>query len=70
MRSGSHAGLGAIIGSATGAGILWGLLLLDGDDVEVSTREVGLIGLVGGLSGALIGVGVGALIPRWVPVRH
>jgi hypothetical protein len=69
MRSGTQAGKGFFFGSVAGAGLLLGLVLIDGCDCEMSAGDYAVLGVVGAAGGGAIGALVGAFMPNWVPVR-
>lgn len=70
MRSGTQAGNGLVIGGLSGAGLLLGLMLIDGCDECNTAGAYALLGVIGAVGGGAIGALVGAFMPNWVPVRH
>lgn len=69
MQSGSHADRGLLIGALAGAGLLVGMIA-SCQDCELGTKEYFLVGAVGAAGGGAIGLLVGLLMPKWIPVRH
>jgi len=66
---GRAAGKGAILGAAAGA-VLLSMSWLTSNELDMSAGEKLAVGIpVGALGGSAIGALVGALLPRWEPVR-
>jgi len=69
MYGGRSAGKGAILGAAFGAVAVTALFLGD-QDLDMSTGGKIAAGIpVGALAGSAVGAVIGALFPRWKPVR-
>lgn len=69
---GRATGIGALIGGITGGavgtalGLLIGEVICDNEDCDANTLEaVALLGGGGAAGGALLGAGIGSLIPKW-----
>jgi hypothetical protein len=70
MRRGTLAAKGLLIGAISGAGLVLGIVLIDGCDCDISAADYALLGLIGGAGGGALGTLTGALMPNWTPIRH